>query len=134
MTTQNLYDKYKDEFKGIISRILVEREAAIPYVISEILTVLLPKIVQDVFVIKNLDAYEKKLLLIEVIKKGIDDTFEELDKLPQLSQATWDNHIRNIILTLSGPILDNLIAVENGELTLNGKVKRTLFCCKSTGQ
>lgn len=129
MDANTIYENYKDEFNRIISTILVQKEAAIPFIISEITTKLLPEIAQEIGQIKALDNEDKKHLLIQAITIGIDQTFEALDKLPELSQATWDNQLRAVILMLVGPILDNMIAVENGTIVLNSKAKKFFFCC-----
>lgn len=129
MDANTLYQQYQQEFTNIISAIVNQGDVAIPYVIIQILTVLLPEIAQNIGQIQQLDADDKKTLLINVIELGIDQTFAQLDNLPQLPVATW-NLIRQIIIALIGPILDNLIAVQNGNLVINSTISSFFSCCK----
>jgi len=127
-TADQLFEEYKNRITPIIKQIKKEKEKAIPYVITVISTSIVPSMMSDIGRLKKTAGSDKKRLIIDTVNLIIDLIFDELDKDPKLAKETWDNDLKLTLLTLVGPIIDNLIDVENGDLTFNKKLKA--LCCK----
>lgn len=131
MDVQTLYQQFQQDFTDIISVIETEKEAAIPTVITDITTKLLPEMAQAVGQIQGMNATDKRTLIIQAITTGINDSFQALEALPALAGESWIDLVRLILITLIGPILDNLLAVENGTLVINPSLCSWFTnCCK----
>lgn len=123
-----LYDKYKTQINEIIGKIKDEKAKALPSIITEITTEIVPSMMVDIGKVKNLTGKEKKQLIIDTIQLAITEAFKELNKIPELANESWDEELRDLLVTLITPTIDLLIKVENGSLKFNPKIKQ-FFCC-----
>ena len=129
MTADDLYAKYQKTLLEIISTIQQDKEAAIPSIIAVIATEVIPAMMSDVGRIKNLSGTEKRDLILDAIELSIEKTFAELNKIPELAAASWDETLRDLLLTLVPPLIKLLISVENNEIKFNKKVTGCFKCC-----
>lgn len=124
-----LYDKYKTQINEIIGKIKDEKAKALPGIITEMTTQIVPSMMLDVGKLKNLTGKEKKQLIIDTIQLSITEAFKELNKIPELANESWDESLRDLLITVIAPTIDLLIKVENGNLKFNPKIKRFFCCC-----
>lgn len=125
----DLYIKYEKAITRIISVIQKDRKAAIPGIITAISTEIIPSMMADVGRIRSLSGTEKRELILETIELAIKKTFAELNKIPELAAASWDETLRDLLLTLIPPLIKLLIRVENNEIKFNKKVTSCFSCC-----
>ena len=116
MTTITKYNHY---FKEMINNINTLKLLAIPVVISTITTEILPQILVDVNHLQTLKDSEKKQFVITTVKLFINELFVELNKRPEFANTTKDDDIKNLLLKSITPILDNLIVVKHGKVSLH---------------
>jgi len=119
ITAESLFEKYKSDFQEIVDHIHADRGYATPYVIIKITTSIVPQMASDLGQTTSLKGSEKKQLIIDAVELAINEIFRELNELPELSKETWDDNLKTLLLMLIGPTLDNLIAVEKGQLVFN---------------
>lgn len=131
VNASELFEKYRTRLDGIIGQIKDKREAAVPAILAEITTQIIPAMMSDVGKIKSLSGTEKKQLIIDSVDLSITEIFKELNKIPELAAATWDETLRDLLLTLIGPLINLLISVENNEIKFNKKVSGCFTCCRS---
>ncbi len=127
---QAIYNIYKDNIIRIISMIRTKKELAIPGIITELTTNIVPQMMSDVSKMKALSGIEKKTLVIEAIDYAIDDVFQKLNEIPELQEASWDEALHATIDTLLPPLIDLLISVENNDIKFNKKAFSCFPCCK----
>jgi len=131
LTPNQLFDKYKAELLGIVGKIRDQQGAAIPAILAEIATQILPAMMGDVGRIKSLDGAGKKKLIVDSVDYAITETFLELNKIPELAAATWDETLRDYLLVLIPPLINLLVSVEGGDVKFNKKVASCFSCCKA---
>lgn len=129
ITADELYAKYEKTITRIIAAIQKDKEAAIPGIIAAITTEIIPAMMSDVGRVKSLGGTEKRELILETIELAIKKTFKELNKIPELAAASWDETLRDLLLTLVPPLIKLLISVENNEIKFNKKVSGCFSCC-----
>lgn len=129
LNSQILFNTYKEIFTELISKIRTEKEAAIPGIIAAIATNIVPSMMTDVGRIKTLSGSEKRDLIIETVDFALDTIFEELNKIPELAKASWDETIHSYLDTLLPSIIKLLISVENNEIKFNKKLSKCVGCC-----
>ena len=133
INAHTLFEKYESELNKIFNQILADKERAIPYIVMKITTQTVPSMASDLGRVTSLSGSIKKQLIIDAIELAINEIFQKLNKFPEFADETWDDDLKALLLTLIGPILDNLIAVENGRLVFNKTVTTGLFklfsCC-----
>lgn len=126
LTASDLIAKYQSTINETISSIKQEKEAAIPGIIATISTEIVPNMMVDVGKLTALDASEKRDLIVEAITSGIAEAFKELNEIPELAAASWDETIRDHVLTLIPGLMKLLLKVEGNQITFN---KKSLSCC-----
>lgn len=129
ITADSLYAKYQKTLNNIISSIRVDKELAIPRIIAVIATDVIPSMMIDVGKIKTLDGTEKRDLILDAVQIAIKKTFAELNKIPELAAASWDETLRDLLLTLVPPLIKLLIKVENKQIKFNKSVSGCFKCC-----
>jgi len=130
MDAETLFQKYSQRVSKIIQRVKKDGERATPYIISKITTEIIPAMMQDVGSVKGLSGADKKQLVIDALEMAIDETFRNLNRLPKLARASWDEDLKLTLLTLTSPTIDQLINVEQGQLKFNSKPFR-FPCCQA---
>jgi hypothetical protein len=128
-SANELYQKYEDEITKIFSLIKTDREAAIPRILAEITTIIVPEMMHDVGNLKSLSGAEKRQLIIGSIELSIKETFKQLNRFPDLAIATWDETLRNYLLVLIPPTIKILVDVEKKNITFNRKISGCFGCC-----
>ena len=123
---ETLYLKFKDEFAIYVKRFQIDKAKATPFVISRILSTLVPNIMVAVGKYKKMSGDQKKNLVIDTCMYTIDMLFAELNISTDLSKETWDEHVRDILLALIPTTIDSLISVEKGKLKFNSNLHK---CC-----
>lgn len=129
ITARSLYITYRQRITAIISIVKTDKEAAIPAIIAAITTDIVPSLMTDLGRVKSLSGSEKRDLIIETIDYSIDQVFEELNKIPELKEASWDETLHSFLEVLLPPIIKLLISVENNELKFNKKFSKCVGCC-----
>ena len=76
---------------------------------------------------KKLSGSDKKTLVQDTVIHAIDELFTELNISTSLSQETWDEHLRDVLLMTVPMAIDTLINVEKGQLAFNPK--KGFFSC-----
>lgn len=127
-TAQTLYSKYSTTISDMIKTIQKKKEAAVPDIIATISTVILPSMMADLGDVKTLTGAEKKQLIINAIKLLVDNGFIELNKLPDIRAASWDETVHGYLNSLLPALVDLLINVENNNITFNKKDKEHCGC------
>jgi hypothetical protein len=128
-TAEELYEKYKDTISEVIVGIKTQKEAAIPRIVVVITTDIVPKMMKDVGRLKTLYGSEKRQLIIDSIELAIEKTFFELNKIPELKAASWDETLRDYLLVLIPPTIKLLVDVEQKNITFNRKISGCFTCC-----
>lgn len=129
ISADDLYSKYQKTIHQIILNIQQDKEAAIPRIIAVISTEIVPAMMSDVGRIKDLSGTEKRDLILDSIELAIEKTFAELNKIPELAAASWDETLRDLLLTLVPPLIKLLISVENKDIKFNKKFSGCFKCC-----
>lgn len=122
VTKDTLYNKYLDEFETIFGQVTKDKAAAIPFIIAEISTKMIPDLMTDVGKIKSMSGDDKKQLIIDTVEFAISKGFEELNKIPELAESSWDEMVRDILLKMAPRVIDLLISVEKDKIVFNKKV------------
>jgi len=129
VSAEELYENYGQSIFAIISLIKDQRAAAIPQIVAKITTEVLPNMMHDVGAMRELSGSEKRQLIIDAIKIALKEGFEELNKIPELAAATWDETLRDYLLVLIPPTIKLLVDVEKKNIMFNKKVKGCFGCC-----
>lgn len=129
ITADDLYAKYQQSLLEIISTVQHQQAAAIPQIIATIATEIIPAMMSDVGRIRTLDGLEKRDLILASIELAIKKIFEELNQIPELAAASWDETLRDLLLTLLPPLIKLLISVEQNEIKFNKKMTSCFSCC-----
>ena len=127
INARELFELYERQFKNIINRIRDDKERAIPYIVIKVTTQIVPSMAQTLGDINTLTGTQKKQMIIDAVELAIDETFKELNELPELASVTWDDDLKELLLTLIGPVLTNLIDVEKGQLVFNTTTNKLNF-------
>ena len=128
--TEEFLENYIELFQDIVVDIKTNKALSIPYVIMTISTEIVPSMAHDLGKIKNMTGLQKKTLIIESIEYAVDQLFEQLNQMPEFEDEIWDDTLKEVLSVLIGPMLDNLIAVEKGQLTFNKRFSSIFKCCK----
>lgn len=128
ITADILYSNYRASISEIVGLIKTQKEAAIPAIISEIATKIVPSMMTDVGRIKNLSGLEKRDLIIEAVDLALDKIFEELNKIPEFAKSTIDETVHSYLDLLLPPMIKLLISVENNEIKFNKKISKCVGC------
>lgn len=120
MNVDELVGKYRSEFKTYNDKITSEKENALPFIINEIITLIIPSLMTDVGQIENMSGEDKKILVTDTVIKLMDITFDAIDKKLK-SDIKWDNYLHATIKYTLPTIIDILIGVENGKIVFNKK-------------
>lgn len=128
-TATELYQQYEKDITKIVSSVRKQKEAAIPGIVATIATDIVPQMMKDVGHIKMLSGSEKRQLIIDSIELAIEKSFTEINKIPELKNASWDETLRDYLLVLIPPTIKLLIDVERKNITFNRKIKGCFTCC-----
>lgn len=129
LTANDLQLKYLDTVTQMISSIKEKKQGAIPGILVVISTELVPSMMVDVGKIKGFTGAEKRTLIIDSVKLVLRRAFSELNRIPALAEASWDEMVRDILLNLLPPLIKLLIDVDNNDIKFNKKVKGCFGCC-----
>ena len=129
LTAEDLYAKYEVTLTQIISSVQKDGQAAIPGIIATIATEIVPAMMTDVGSIKSMSGTDKRELIIETVDLAITKIFEELNKIPALAKASWDEVLRDLLLTIIPPLIKLLISVENNDIVFNKQIAKCSSCC-----
>jgi hypothetical protein len=113
---REMYEANESIIKEIITQVATQKEKAVPFVILEVTTLLVPNLMKTVGTFSFLQGSEKKRLVIETIKFTITKVFDELNKFTNLSQEDWDEHVEQVLLLTVPALIENMLAVEKGKL------------------
>jgi hypothetical protein len=128
---KKIYLKYVDKIKPIILLIKENDTSQIPTIISIIVTDIVPQMMVDVGAIKQLSGVEKKQVILEVIDLTITEAFSELNQIPSFAASGYDELIRDLLLKITGPLINTFISVENNQIVFNKKNKLFSCCIKN---
>ena len=129
-TAEDLYAKYQDSLTRVISIIKEQKGAGVSEIVAVIATEIIPAMMSDVGRLKSLSGVEKRQLILDAIDIAVKETFKELNKIPELAAASWDETLRDHILKLLPPLIKLLISIENNEIRFNKKVSGCFGCCR----
>ena len=128
-TAEELYSKYETAINDVFNDVKTQQQSAIPQIVAVITTDIVPQMMKDVGQLKKLSGSEKRQLIIDSIELGIEKSFYELNKIPELKAASWDETLRNYLLVLIPPTIKLLIDVERKNITFNRKISGCFTCC-----
>lgn len=128
-SVRDLYDEFSSDIERIVSQVSTGGAASIPVVLAELMTQVVPSMMQVVGKFKRMSGDDKRKLIIDTITFSLKETFEILnDKIPKLKQAKWDESILSLLLAMTPPTIRLLIDVEKKKIMFNKKLS-SCFCC-----
>ena len=126
MDVPYLYNRYKRSIQDIIKIVQTNNdtpnELLAASIISKLTLEILPLMMKDVGQLTNLSGEDKKKTIVDSLKYALTDTFKELNKIPALSKAKWDELLLSALLSSVPATIDLLIKVEGSKLVFNKKI------------
>lgn len=124
VTAQSLANTYAITILGIVQSVQAQGEAAIPVIIVQLLTTIVPNMVADVGMLEELSATDKKALIVQAIDLGIDQAFAQLAKNPAFkNDAASDVLLKNMLENGVPALFDVFVSIENDEMVVNATLK-----------
>ena len=129
ITGDDLYSRYKTTITDVVLLIQTKQGAAVPQILTTIATEVVPAMMFDVGRIKTLSGTEKRDLILAAVTLATTETFKEVNKIPELAAASWDETVRDLLLELIPPLIKLLISVEKKDVKFNKKLAGCFSCC-----
>ena len=130
MQAKDLYKNYREDITRIILQITDLKGAAVPFILGDLATDVVPQMMIDVGAVKALSGDDKKKLIMDTLDLAIVEIFKELNEKTSLKDETWDEVLRDVLKKALPKIIDLLIKVEKDKLVFNKKVSGCFSCCK----
>jgi len=134
ITPESLATNYVTTILGIVQSVQSQGKEAIPIILLQMMTQIVPQMVSDVGVLKNLSAQDKKSLIVQAIDLAIDQAFLQLANNPLFkNEEQLDNLIKSLLQNAVPSMFDTFLSIENNEMVVN-KTVRSFFakifpCC-----
>jgi len=122
MQAKDLYANYQKEITDIVNQIVEKKALAIPFILGDLATEVVPQMMKDVGAITKLSGSDKKQLILDAVDLAIVDIFSELNEKTELKNESWDEILRDILRKALPKIIDLLIKVEQDKLVFNKKL------------
>ena len=129
MQAEDFYKNYREDITRIISQIVEMKGAAVPFILGDLATDVVPHMMVDAGKIKSLSGEDKKKLILDTLELGITEIFKELNEKTSLKDESWDEVLRDVIKKALPKIIDLLIKVEKDKLVFNKKISGCFSCC-----
>ena len=122
------YDLFKEELITYFKDFETEKEKAIPIVLTKIINNLLPQVLKEINISeKKLSNEEKKQLAKEIIIFSIEKLFEELNLGTNLSKETWDDYVKEVLISMVPASIDLFLSIERKQTVFNKKRNSMCF-------